>query len=358
MTQKRKHVTPRNRGNSMLSTARRVASHASTAYGVGKNLHSTFKKVLGHKSKKQKTTHKKSAVSSTIQSPVEGLSKSYTVGPKGPGHISSYKYPSSFYDSFAVNTITSTTQLQAIGDLASCGSGNILTNIGQINTNLASTTGIAQPTTAGDAQYNIFVKEIYLEVTLTNESACVADMTLYDLVAKVDNAPSPASVFTAGPGTIDGPAALSGTWPFAVPYHYPKFNKCFKIIKRTPIELSPGRSHKHIFRFPVMRSYPFIRLNDDNVVKGLHCWTMVTFKGMPLSAQLGQLGTVDVSLCPIKMVFSVRNVNYASLMNIIPRFEKQGGNQYNPSPANLYGQTETLVKDFLLATPTSGGNAA
>lgn len=353
----KKHVTPRNNGRpTAYSTAKRIGSHLSTAYGVGKKLHSTFKKLRGNGSKTKTSTKKK--VSPTIQSPVEGLSKSFTLGPRGHGKLNAKKNPTSFYDYFTCNTLTSNTQLQAIGDLASTGSADIITNIQQIQASVGANVGKLNES-VGYSAYRIFVKEIYLETTMTNESSCVADVCLYDLVARIDSVGSPSASFNSGPSSIGGSVTSTlASWPFAVPYHYPHFLTQYRIVKRTPIELSPGRSHKHVFRHPVMRSFAYDRLSNEATVKGLHSWTMITFKGMPLSATLGQGGGTDVSLCPIKMVYSNRAVNHSALMNVIPRFEKQGTNNYISAPVNLYERGETFVHDVLVASTTAGGNSA
>lgn len=354
----KKHATPRNNGrHTPYSTAKRIGSHLSTAYGVGKNLHSTFKK-LRDKSKTQTKTKTKKKVSPTIQSPPEGLSKSYTVGPRGHGKLNSKKYPTSFYDYFTCATLTSNTQLQAIGNLADSGSADVITNIQQIQASVGANVGKLNES-VGYSAYRIFVKEIYLETTMTNESSCVADVCLYDLIARVDGPGPPATSFNSGPASIGGSVTSTlGTWPFAVPYHYPHFLTQYTIVKRTPIELSPGRSHKHVFRHPVMKSFDYNRLSNESAVKGLHSWTMITFKGMPLSATLGQGGGTDVSLCPIKLVYSMRAVNHAALVNVIPKFEKQGTNNFIAAPATLYERGETFVHDVLVTSATSGGNSA
>lgn len=354
----RHHSTPLNRIKSVVNAGK-------AGWKVGKNLASTFKRLRGNSTKgipaakKQKTGHKKKTVSPTIQSPVEGLSKSFSMGPKGHLRVSSSQHPTSYYDTFVVNSIGSGTQTQGIADIFTAGSTQVMATCANMHTQLDAgiNTRIADAVTLGFEGYEIYVKELYLEVTFTNQTQCVADISLWDLVSKEDSilALSPSTIFSSAPNTVSGSSGISGTWPFAYPLHYKSFTDRFSLVKRTPIELSPGRSHKHIFRFPVMRKFSADHLNTFACVKGLTCWTMITFKGMPLDSTLSLAGTTDVSLCQIKLVYAARAVSYVSLLTAIPRFEKQGTNQFVLAPTHLYNVTCDTVVDEQVASVAAGG---
>lgn len=338
----KRHVSHRSRAHTLVRSA---SAGWTAAKGFTKGLKrvaSNFKS-KSPLAKKQKTKHV-SKVNKTIQSPPCGLSKSFTKGPRGKGKINNKTHPSSYFDQFTCYTASSTPQLQGITMTANTGSGDILANIAKTNTSLLAG-NIGALSTAGFSGYNVFVKSLSIETTFTNEAGCVADLCIYDLIARIDGAdPAPDVIFTSGPSTLQGvTTGVNGKWPFAVPQHYPQFMKNYIIQKRTPVELSPGRSHKHVFHYPVMRSFPFLRLNDQSVVGKLHIFTILVWKGMPLSDTLGGGGSTDVSLCPIKLVYSGRTINHAVLMDIIPKFERTGANNFIAAPVNQYYRDDTSV---------------
>ena len=111
-----KHVT-HHRGSS--TPLRNIYNAGKAGWKAGKNLAKVFKGMSKKKApSKKKSAHKKQSIErTTVQSPVEGLSKSITRGPRGPfKRKGPFTHGPSAFDFTATGGGSSTTQGQVFLD--------------------------------------------------------------------------------------------------------------------------------------------------------------------------------------------------------------------------------------------------
>jgi hypothetical protein len=344
-------VAKRKSRHTIHRTDHRFVKLAKAGHNAGRKLGSFVKKVFKkNTAKKQKTSHINQS-SPTIQSPVEGLSKSFTMGPRGPYKPKGrYTNGTSTWESTTTNGGVSGVNSQANVTFNGVDNPMITAALGAMTTAGAWNPGIT--TTA--KTYNCLVHHVSIETVFTNCSQVVADITLYDIVAKrdVNGSVDPAAVLNSYLAGQSGGATNSSGWPFIVPSHNKHFMDDFRIVKKTPIELSPGRSHKHWYTFPANRVYDIAKLNQSTTMRGLSIYTFAIWKGIPLDDKKdGTIGTIE--LAPIKLIWFSRSVACVRLLDMIPKLDYQNNNALGTADVSLYAQTDEHVIDVLNAAITT-----
>jgi hypothetical protein len=220
---------------------------------------------------------------------------------------------------------------------------------------IGAMTGLGFPGISSTAKaFNCLVHHVGIETVLTNCSQIVADLTLYDVVSRrdVNGSVDPAAVLNSYLAGQSGVAVNSSSWPFIVPSHNKHWMDDFKIIKKTPIELSPGRSHKHWFTLPANKCYDIAKLNQSTTFKGLSIYTFGIWKGVPLDDKKdGTIGTIELG--PVKIIFFSRAVCCVRLLDQVPKLDYQNNNALGTLDTSLYAQTDEHVIDVLNAAITT-----
>ena len=203
----------------------------------------------------------------------------------------------------------------------------------------------------------MLVEYMLLEVIITNQSEVVADLRLYDLIIKKDyiSLQSPAGDLASDLTGEQGGTAATRTFPFFNPQSLRAWRDTYRIIKITPVELSPGRTHVHKFLFPVNRVYDTKKLLDQSFTKGLTPYVMAGWKGVPLDDNLSTtLG--NVGLAPIKLVFVTHGRVSVRPMESTPKLQCQNNNALFNNTTE-YAQTQEHMVNVMTApsAPVGGG---
>jgi len=190
--------------------------------------------------------------------------------------------------------------------------------------------GVSQ-TTTGYNSGKLAFENIHSTHLYTNSCDRNTHMTIYDCVARFDGSDlntSPTAVIAAGGADATGGALSDFGIPGTTPYNNPRFTSAYKIVKQTPIILSPGQTHVHRVNYGLNKVVSKERIVTSDLAGPLGNITMYTFiiiHGTP-SHETAAETTVSLSLAKIDYVylesFTYRcmlvNSDYNSITNSLP----------------------------------------
>lgn len=139
--------------------------------------------------------------------------------------------------------------------------------------------------------------------TITNVSASNADIEIWDLVSKVtcQTYQDPLTVWDSGTAAISGPYTLPArSVPYTVPTTSKTFNITWKVVKRSKVEISAGRSHQHILQFNPNVIVDSDYWNNYAQVKGLTVMTFITCRGQ-IADTVASYSSGTVTIAPVKL---------------------------------------------------------
>lgn len=211
----------------------------------------------------------------------ESRSSTFTTGGQRGNRILASKYKKTY----GVNTVH-----RVSGDAYSCVSNS--QNVAPIGNYMDATdlTNIYSSIGQSAVDYSdskLFMLDVHSEALITNACNLNTHAIIYDVVARLDGFTTvntgPVTAFTLGFADGSTGAANDYLIPGATPYNNPRFVNAYKIIKQTPIILSPGQIHTHTLRYNINRtiSKERLQLNGIGPIAGLTVYSIVVFHGTP-----------------------------------------------------------------------------
>lgn len=170
---------------------------------------------------------------------------------------------------------------------------------------------------AGQRSMKFLVSSMTYSLMMSNMSLGSCEVEIYDLISKVSTASVllPNSQWTAGLVDEDV-SALSPTINQygSVPTSSKAFNLTWKIVKRTKVELGPGRSHEHLFTQKPNIIMDSEYLRQFNQIKGITSAMMIVQKGLigdsVVGTTSGVVTTTETKLdCILTTTTTVRAIN-------------------------------------------------
>lgn len=141
----------------------------------------------------------------------------------------------------------------------------------------------------------IFLESVTQTFTLTNMTTGNIIVDIYDCVWKKDsNIATENAVIAywdngqrvdqAGNETVLTQVVRGYKRPFSEPYSSEQFKNYISVKKRSTVELSQGRNHRHIFTHRPNRMFKMSQLgsNEINYFRGLTSQTLFVIRGMPV----------------------------------------------------------------------------
>ena len=191
----------------------------------------------------------------------------------------------------------------------------------------------------GAEDFRYVIRSTDLEIILSNQSADLCEVTIYDLIAKSNQtgaALAPDTCWNNGVADVDGPAINNNKYIYAVPWKYKYFTDRFWIKKIQTVYMGGGGYHRHRFKHQINKVYSSEYLNTFSVYRGLTTYIMVTVKGMPHDQALGGT-TTGTALTPIKLDCLVRYNIAGSQLTVNARQDYFKNNLATTTPTALYG---------------------
>jgi len=162
-------------------------------------------------------------------------------------------------------------------------------------------------------------------LSLTNASSETCCVEVYDLVSKVTNATmlDPETLWDNGLANTSGNSAVkTRLHPYEVPTSSPQFNNAWRILRKTKLEMGPGRSHEHEFVAILNRVYDTEKFQNFSMIKGVTCRTMFVVRGVAVDDQ----DTTDVptsgivNMSPSKIIYLI---NRNATIRVLPKNPRQ-----------------------------------
>ena len=337
----------------MVRSGYSVGRKFGTAYQLGKKV----VKSLRNKFNRPKPSAPSKTVTNTKKKtkPIRigggQLSESYTkLGTKTRLNSQCRKLPLVNYDQVDSIGITSTVNGQGV--LTPAVGGNITQYLQffQTASQQGATGNFPVPSSFAE-DFRYVIRSTDLEIILSNQSADLCEVTIYDLVCKMSQtgtAVSPETAWNNGVIDVEGPSSHNNKYIYSVPWKYKFFTDRFWIKKIQTVYMGGGGYHRHRFKHQVNKVYSSETLNTFQVYRGLTTYIMVTVKGMPHDQALGGT-TSGTCLTPIKLDCLVRFNIAGSQLTVNARQDYQQNNLAT-SAAALYGYVpEINPYDFIPA---------
>lgn len=132
----------------------------------------------------------------------------------------------------------------------------------------------------------VLLRSVSAELMITNQADSVCRVTLYDVIARRDNAvstnvQSPTGAWAhsyADQGTLDADYTVVGSTPFSAGL----FTQWFKVLKITHVDMPAGHIHCHRVHYEPNKALDGeVKNYVGQQYKGLTCYTMVVAHGTP-----------------------------------------------------------------------------
>lgn len=144
--------------------------------------------------------------------------------------------------------------------------------------------------TAAYADSKVLLLNCNQRFMITNAESTNCKCTIYDVLAKKDGTTvnlEPQTVFLAGNVDNSGGAAANATIPGTFPSTNPRFRNAYKILKSTPLILTPGQIHVHTTNYDINKIISRERIDalaiiGPTPVSGITIYTMIIFHGTPV----------------------------------------------------------------------------
>lgn len=193
---------------------------------------------------------------------------------------------------------------------------------------------------------------VFTETTLQNEGSGTAYVDIYDVVSKVTTVSylDPSTQWASGLADEVQNSTASVTCPHTLPTASKLFNVTWKILRRTQVEISPGRGHLHRFTFKPRRIIDYEYFNKFQQVRGITCVQFLVHRGQ-VGDTVGTMASVGtVTIAPAKVVGTVRQKYNVRACTSNQRY-LETINNLSLAPANLYNFDEGsgAVVDMLVS---------
>lgn len=282
-----------------------------------------------------------------VRPPPSGLSHSYSsVKYKNSPIAKIYKAltNSCTVETFESGGVATTFNTQSVTQLSNVYTGgsndtSIIFNDAIAWLNIGTTTASSPSLQTYQKSFKFELNNVISTTLFCNQSPSGIEIELLDCVAKLtkNNGSTPYNDWHNGLIEI-GAASNGELFPYSVPTTSKLFNINWNIVKRTKVELGPGRSHEHVFDFKPNRIVDTNYFVDYEQVKGLTHATMIIVRGMLSDSSNTQtVGTVGFS--PAKLIWVRRKKYVTRVLSSNPR-SYYAVNNLNSIPATLYEMSE------------------
>lgn len=195
----------------------------------------------------------------------------------------SYKGPSKF---LGVNSVNRSSGFNAVATQGKQTAQNLGSYFN--NTDITNIfTDVGETATAQNSGKALLV-EARAKAFITNSETTNCHFTIYEVMARQDGGAlntDPSSTFLAGGADANGGASTDATIPGTSPFSNPRFLEAYKILKKTPVILSPGMTHCHQSIYQPNRIISQERTVISGVGAGplgqLTIWTFIIYHGTP-----------------------------------------------------------------------------
>lgn len=214
--------------------------------------------------------------------------------------------------------------------------GATLTTAGAVNTG-------AVTVISGQRSNKVLLNSSSNILEFTNQGPATCNVTLYNLMCKssAETFQYPETVWAQGLSDQTGIDGNSNLTPWTGPTTSKRFNMNWKVMKKTVIELGPGRGHihtfKHIINRPIDTEYAYQFLQ----IKGVTTCVMMVVQGYPGDSVKDYNSVVTPTIGPSKVVgitrqqWIVRNIVAATR-------HTQHLNNLPPAPSDVFTFEEGL----------------
>ena len=290
----------------------------------------------GQGAKTKTQTKKKESI---IKSPPTGISNSFCNVKYKPskGYYTEVKITNaSTYEIITQGGILRTPTLQnvASGMIAYGNLGTNYVDMLKLFTQMQKqTNAVSQPDiSTWNHSYKIVIENMRLETLYRNQSPVLAMVDIYDLVSKVTKPTmtDPALDWSQGLVNQETANVLLPTFPSAVPTASKLFNINWKIIKRTRLQLVPGREHKHVFVFTPRRIIDTEYAATFGQIRGITTVRMMVSKGGladDFQNNTTPISTIKVNIEPTKIIWLDQAKFTTRMVSVLPRNGYQVNNQ-------------------------------
>jgi len=276
-----------------------------------------------------------------IMAPTRGMSQSSKTIKYKSVNLKIYKAITNLagFSTNGQSTATAGTGVQAPTVMGTWNSGSFLKDVFKNAQNNLHDVPITLPSRM--ASQKLFIQTFTRTQLFNNAAPVDCEMTIYDLVAKTTQplARDPLSDWNLGYDHQTNTVALtlSGI-PFAKPTESKLFNMNWRIINTQRVYLSPGCTHKHIFRHVLNRPIDLEYANTMAHINGITNSSLIVIKGTPVD-NTNTSGAGVVTLAPCKVISTWTAVWSSRLMEQNARVNV-AVNNFSTTEANLYQQDE------------------
>lgn len=190
---------------------------------------------------------------------------------------------------------------------------------------------------AGANQYGmkIFLESLNSEIEMVNQSDCVTTVYLYNLLAKTSSTlTDPTTDWQTGLTNIQGANTESNTLPGTRPTMSKTFNMRWKVLGVQTLELLPGKVHKHKYTFKPNAIIDYEYFQTNTMVKGITNAVMMVGKGTPIDDNLTFAAPANITLSPVKVIYTLRNTYKTRMVLSLPKSGIQSNSLYAATTAN------------------------
>lgn len=188
---------------------------------------------------------------------------------------------------------------------------NSVSDINQMFTVINNNYNVVNTSTSniqGQLTQKLYLKDLRGDIMITNQTNDVAQVYIYDVIARRDMPGSGAYTdpWTAWQqGSADSAATSGGTNAYEIigttPFQTAGFTEWYKVLKITDINIHSGGHHKHQFKLKSKRFINQEVLNEitaSGVVGQFQLFTMILVHGFPLNDldTLSEITTANIAL--------------------------------------------------------------
>lgn len=175
----------------------------------------------------------------------------------------------------------------------------------------------------GDVGIKPLFKSCFQKYELLNQTEATCHADIYTFMCNnsqddYEDVPSAwANAIQYDKGSVAG-VTPTVNFPGATPVSHKYFNRKWKMIQKTSVELLPGVVHTHFFRFAPKRIIDYDYSCEFRMIKGITYTTFMILRGTPIDNTKGVQGVQTVSYSPVKVDYVVTEHYNWGLLNVMP----------------------------------------
>lgn len=196
----------------------------------------------------------------------------------------------------------------------------------------------------GNKTQNLYLKNIRVRLTLTNQSPGDAKVIIYTYRWK-NTTTATTTLLTAWNAAV-GLQDYSGTNSSSStvgndPMKFKNVTNLFKIVDRTTINLSSGAHHQHTSWFPVNKMLDLGRSQTDVYNSGTSFGILIVTYGYPVDQSANLPTAVGITTAPTKIIYTYEHEATMKIMSATPPSKVYREiNTYPTAPAAYYAEDE------------------